>query len=40
VRAQPDEIGAANASPISDAAAYLTGQTLRVDGGASIGRLA
>ena len=36
----PDEIAAAIAFLLSDEAAYMTGQTLHVDGGASIGRVA
>lgn len=35
---QPDEIAAAIAFLLSDGAAFITGQTLHVDGGASIGR--
>ncbi len=37
--AQPSEIAAAIAFFASDAAAFVTGQTLFVDGGASLGRL-
>lgn len=37
---QPDEIAAAVAFLLSDGAGYITGQTLFVDGGASIGRVA
>jgi NAD(P)-dependent dehydrogenase (short-subunit alcohol dehydrogenase family) len=37
---RPDEIGAAIAFLASDQAAFITGQTLHVDGGASVGRLA
>jgi NAD(P)-dependent dehydrogenase (short-subunit alcohol dehydrogenase family) len=36
---RPEEIGAAVAFLVSDAAAFITGQTLHVDGGASVGRL-
>lgn len=35
---RPDELAAAVCFLLSDDAAYITGQTLRVDGGASIGR--
>ena len=35
--AQPDEIAAAIAFLLSDDAAFITGQTLRADGGASVG---
>ena len=35
---KPDEIAAAIAFLLSDDAAYITGQTLFVDGGASIGK--
>jgi NAD(P)-dependent dehydrogenase (short-subunit alcohol dehydrogenase family) len=34
----PDEIAAAIAFLLSEDAAFMTGQTLHVDGGASIGR--
>ncbi|HDR9802621.1 TPA: SDR family oxidoreductase [Burkholderia cenocepacia] len=37
---QPHEIAATIAFLLSDAAAFMTGQTLYVDGGASIGKLA
>lgn len=37
---QPDEIAAAVAFLLSDDAAFITGQTLYVDGGASIGKVA
>lgn len=37
---QPSEIAAAVAFLLSDEAGYMTGQTLFVDGGASIGRIA
>lgn len=37
---QPQEIAAAIAFLVSDAASFITGQTLFVDGGASLGRLA
>ncbi len=37
-RGQPAEIAAAIAVFFSDEAAFITGQTLFVDGGASIGR--
>jgi NAD(P)-dependent dehydrogenase (short-subunit alcohol dehydrogenase family) len=36
---QPDEIAAAVAFLLSEEAAFMTGQTLFVDGGASIGKL-
>lgn len=36
--AQPDEIAAAIVYLVSDAASYITGQILHVDGGATIGR--
>ncbi len=36
----PGEIAAAIAFLMSDGAAFMTGQTLYVDGGASIGRAA
>jgi NAD(P)-dependent dehydrogenase (short-subunit alcohol dehydrogenase family) len=35
---QPDELAAAIEFLLSDDAAFITGQTLHVDGGASIGR--
>ncbi|WNG37970.1 SDR family oxidoreductase [Archangium violaceum] len=34
----PDEIGAAIAFLLSEDAGFITGQTLHVDGGASIGK--
>jgi len=37
---QPHEIAATIEFLLSDAAAFMTGQTLYVDGGASIGKLA
>jgi hypothetical protein len=37
--AQPGEIAAAIAFPAGDKAAFITGQTLFVDGGTSVGRL-
>jgi NAD(P)-dependent dehydrogenase (short-subunit alcohol dehydrogenase family) len=37
---KPEEIAAAIAFLLSDEAAFITGQTLHVDGGASIGRAA
>jgi len=37
---KPDEIAAAISFLLSDEAAYITGQTLHVDGGASIGKAA
>lgn len=37
---KPEEIAAAIAFLLSDEAAFMTGQTLYVDGGASIGKLA
>jgi NAD(P)-dependent dehydrogenase (short-subunit alcohol dehydrogenase family) len=37
---QPHEIAATIAFLLSDAAGFMTGQTLYVDGGASIGKLA
>ncbi|MBW7969062.1 SDR family oxidoreductase [Bradyrhizobium sp. BR 10289] len=36
---QPDEIAATIAFLLSDAAGFITGQTIHVDGGASIGKL-
>ncbi|MEE3627609.1 SDR family oxidoreductase [Nitrospirillum sp. BR 11752] len=38
--AAPDEIAAAIAFLLSEEAGFITGQTLHVDGGASIGRIA
>jgi NAD(P)-dependent dehydrogenase (short-subunit alcohol dehydrogenase family) len=35
---KPDEIGAAVAFLLSDDAGFITGQTLFVDGGSSVGR--
>ncbi|MBN8907551.1 MAG: SDR family oxidoreductase, partial [Rhodospirillales bacterium] len=37
---QPDEIAAAIAFLLSDDAGFITGQTIHVDGGASIGKAA
>jgi NAD(P)-dependent dehydrogenase (short-subunit alcohol dehydrogenase family) len=37
--AQPEEIAAAIAFPASEKAAFITGQTIFVDGGASLGTL-
>jgi NAD(P)-dependent dehydrogenase (short-subunit alcohol dehydrogenase family) len=37
---QPDDVAAAIAFLLSDDASFITGQTLRVDGGASVGKLA
>jgi 3-oxoacyl-[acyl-carrier protein] reductase len=37
--AQPSEVAAAIASLASETAAFITGQTLFVDGGASLGSL-
>jgi NAD(P)-dependent dehydrogenase (short-subunit alcohol dehydrogenase family) len=37
---QPDELAAAIEFLLSDDAAFITGQTLYVDGGASIGKSA
>jgi NAD(P)-dependent dehydrogenase (short-subunit alcohol dehydrogenase family) len=38
--AQPEEIAAAVAFMLSEDASYITGQTLFVDGGGSIGKAA
>jgi len=35
---RPDEVGAAVAFLMSDLAGFTTGQTLHIDGGASVGR--
>jgi len=35
---RPGQIAAAIAFPLSEAAGFITGQTLHVDGGASIGK--